>query len=315
MIAELLQRAEFKNNPPVLLDIGAAGDLPGTWKEIAPYSICIAFDGDEREFNYIEEKRKQFKKLVVVNKVVSVSGGEIDFYLTRSPQCSSTLKTETENLSNYAFADLFHVEKAIKLPSVLLSSVLAENKILYIDWFKTDTQGTDLRIIQSLEKSVINKVIIYELEPGIIDAYVGEDKLYTALEFFNKNKFIVLDAQIKGSYRINMNLIKNKLPDDIINNIPRFLYSTPDWCEVTFFNPFTSGSFAIREYLLGWIFATLKKQYGLALEIADKGYKKFNDIIFTRMSDNTLSDIKSNFKKQSAKKRFKGKLIGFLKKL
>ena len=101
MIAELLQREEFKNNPPVLLDIGASGSLPEIWKEIAPYCICVAFDGDERDFNYIEEKKKQFRKLIIVNKVVSVSGKEIDFHLTKSPHCSSTLKPDIKNLSNY----------------------------------------------------------------------------------------------------------------------------------------------------------------------------------------------------------------------
>lgn len=315
MIAELLQRPEFEIRPPVLVDIGASGSLPLYWKEIAPYCICIAFDGDDRDFSYIEEKRKQYKKLIVVNKVVSVHGGEIDFYLTRSPYCSSTLKTDSETLSNYAFADLFEIEKVIKLPSVQLSSVLSENKIEYIDWFKTDTQGTDLRIIQSLEKKFVNDVLVYELEPGIIDAYEGEDKLYDVLAFFNRNKFIVLDANIQGSYRINMNLIKNKLPDAIINHIPQFLPSTPDWCEVSFFNPFKSESFTIREYLLGWIFAMIKKQYGLALEIADKGYIKFNHTLFSRMMDDTLSDIKNNFAGRFIKPTFKRRLINFLERL
>lgn len=315
MIAELLQRPEFETRPPVLLDIGASGSLPKLWKEIAPYCICIAFDGDERDFNYIEEIRKQYKKLIIVNKVVSVKGGEIDFYLTRSPYCSSTLKTDSETLSNYAFAGLFEIEKITKLPSVKLSSVLSENKIEYIDWFKTDTQGTDLRIIQSLDKSFVNDVLVYELEPGIIDAYAGEDKLYHVLEFFNQNKFIVLDAKIQGSYRINMDLIKNKLPDDIRNNIPQFLPPTPDWCEVSFFNPFKNESFTIREYLLGWIFSTIKKQYGLALEIAEKGYKKFNNVIFSRMIDNTICTIKNNFEKKPIKPTLKRSLINFLESL
>ena len=121
--------------------------MPGPgWKEIAPYSTCIAFDGDERDFTYIEEKRKQFKNLIIVNKVVSVAGGEIDFYLTRSPHCSSTLKTETENLSNYAFADLFEIEKTIKLPSVSLSSVLKDNKNLFLGVSRCCGPGFSLQV-------------------------------------------------------------------------------------------------------------------------------------------------------------------------
>lgn len=319
MIVELLQREEFVHKPPVLLDIGAAGSLPESWKEIDPYSICVAFDGDERDFEYIEKKRKFYKKLIVVNKVVSIDGGEIDFYLTRSPHCSSTLKTDTATLSNYAFAELFLIDQTIKVQSVKLSAVLTENNIAYVDWFKTDTQGTDLRIIQTLDESIVNTVLVYDLEPGIIDAYEGEDKLFDVLAFFNQKKFFVLDAVIKGSYRVNMSLLKKKLPDHIANNISQFLPSTPDWCEVSFFNSFTTDNLTIREYLLGWIFATTRKQYGLALEIADKGECRFGDLVFNRMTEHTLHAIKDKFDVPPAAlpstPTFKRRLINFLERL
>lgn len=79
MIGEILKRQELQEQPPVLLDIGASGDLPSLWKEISKYSICLAFDGDDREFAYIEERKKLFKELIIVNKIVSSSEGEIDF--------------------------------------------------------------------------------------------------------------------------------------------------------------------------------------------------------------------------------------------
>lgn len=315
MITELLELPEFENRPPVLIDIGASQDLPSLWKEIAPYCICIAFDGDKRDFDYIKEKEKQYKKLIIVDKVVTVLGGEIDFYLTKSPYCSSTLKTDVENLSNYAFADLFEIEKTVKLTSVPLSSVLLENEITYIDWFKTDTQGTDLRIVKSLDNGIVNNVLLFELEPGIIDAYLGEDKLYDVLEYFNKNKFIVIDANIKGSQRINISLIKNKLPVEIVNNIHRFLPQTPDWCEVSFFNPFITTSLTIREYLLGWIFASIKKQHGLALEIANKGLIKFGDAIFIRIMENTIQSMETIAKNKIIRRTFKSRVIHFLKRL
>jgi FkbM family methyltransferase len=314
MITELLQRPEFKTNPPVLLDIGAAGHLPTIWKDIAPYSICIAFDGDDREFDYIENKRKQFKKLIIVNKIVSVEGAETDFYLTTFPQCSSTLKPDIKNLSDYAFAPLFNIERTVKLPSVKLQNVLKENNIEYLDWFKTDTQGTDLRVIQSLDKDFLNKIIIYDLEPGIIDAYEGEDKLYDVLKFFNKNKFIALEANIRGSNRINLDRIKGKLSDEMVRNISKVLPATPDWCEICFFNSFEDKNLPIRSFFLGWIFATIKKQHGLALEIADLGYKKFKDAVFSTMMESSINIIKNSFVKEPEQVSFKHRAINFFRK-
>ena len=44
-----------------------------------------------------------------------------------------------------------------------------------IDWLKTDSQGTDLRIFNSLRPEVRSRVLAIDIEPGLIDAYVGED--------------------------------------------------------------------------------------------------------------------------------------------
>lgn len=69
-----------------------------------------------------------------------------------------------------------------------MKDVLKSINIDYIDWFKTDTQGTDLRIFASLGDELINKILVAEFEPGIIDAYKGEDKLYKIMEFFDKKR-------------------------------------------------------------------------------------------------------------------------------
>ena len=316
MIENLLKRKEFAEKPPVLLDIGASGSLPHQWNEISAYSVCLAFDGDEREFGYVEEKRKQFKKLVVVNKIVSHTEGTIDFYLTKSPYCSSTLKPDTQNLSKYEFARLFEIDKILKVQSVTLSNVFSRNNIDYIDWYKSDTQGTDLRLVKSLNQELIKKVIVYELEPGIVDAYRNEDKLHSVLQFFDHLKFIAVDANIKGSCRIDMELAGQKLPDNMLKNISRLLPTTPDWCEIGFFNSFNNASFTVREYILGWIFATIKKQHGLALEIANRGYTIFNDNDFNQMMDYTLNEIKRSYKAftiKTAKEKIKAKLKNVFK--
>ncbi len=60
----------------------------------------------------------------------------------------------------------------------------------YIDGYKTDSQGTDLRIFNSLPKEIINKILLAEFEPGIIDAYQGEDKLHHLLAHMEKEPFL-----------------------------------------------------------------------------------------------------------------------------
>ena len=165
------------------------------------------------------------------------------------------------------------------------------------------------------DKNLASRVLIYDLEPGIIDAYEGEDKLYDVLKYFNKNNFFAIEANIKGSHRINLDSIKDKLTDEMIKNISGVLPQTPDWCEVCFFNSFEITNLPVRSYLLGWIFATIKKQHGLAFEIADKANKKFKDAIFSKMMENTINTIKNGFAKEPVKHSLKDRFINFLRKI
>ena len=48
IIQKVLESVYFENKPPVLIDIGASGEINAKWKAIASYSVCIAFDADER---------------------------------------------------------------------------------------------------------------------------------------------------------------------------------------------------------------------------------------------------------------------------
>ncbi|MDH5645413.1 MAG: hypothetical protein OEZ01_05370, partial [Candidatus Heimdallarchaeota archaeon] len=174
-----MSHSSLINRPPVLLDIGASGRLFSEWELIASYSICVAFDADTRDFSVIESENKGWKKLFSLNRLVTdKTADKMEFYLTSSPHCSSSLPPNNEAIKQWAFSRLFDVEKIVQLPAIDLQSALSQIGIDYIDWYKTDSQGTDLRIYDSLHEIVKDNILTAEFEPGIIDAYLGEDKLH-----------------------------------------------------------------------------------------------------------------------------------------
>lgn len=268
------------DQPPVLVDIGASGSLPKQWKLLAPHSICIAFDADTREFVIAESENKGWKKLYALNRLVADKPtSEANFYLCTSPYCSSTLMPDNEALKSWAFASLFKVEKTIKLPAVDLLTVLSKIGIDYIDWFKTDSQGTDLRIFEVLPANIRDEIIAAEFEPGIIDAYIGEDKLHQLMAYMDNLPFWISQMEIKGSQRIS--------PEDFSSlnymqrrSIGSFLKTAPGWCEISYLNTLQSGTNSCRGYLLAWIFSTIKNEHGFALSVARLGAAKFQDELF-----------------------------------
>ena len=59
-----------------------------------------------------------------------------------------------------------------------------------------------------------------------------------------------------------------------------------------FLNNFKSfENFNLRDFLLMWTIAYLKKQYAFALEIASMGTEKFNDEVFDELKDVIIKKI------------------------
>ena len=293
IIDNILSRSAFKTDPPVLIDIGASESLPKEWQHIAKYSVCIAFDADERKMGYIVSEKAKYKKLYIYKSLVSDKiRRRNNFYLTNSPYCSSLLEPNNESLKNWDFYNLFLVTKKVKLRSITLPAVLKELHLNKVDWFKSDSQGIDLRLFRTLGKSIINKVLVAEFEPGIIDVYKKEDKLHHILAYMDNFPFFVCDMKMGGSLRIN-----EKIAANVFSNLQRKILNyitnkSPGWVEISYVNTFENTKmFNKRDFLLGWAFSFIKNQLCFALEISIRGKQKFDDPVFTELEKYTLRKI------------------------
>ncbi|MBK7632175.1 MAG: hypothetical protein IPJ23_16010 [Ignavibacteriales bacterium] len=298
MLTKVLNRKELIDQPPVLIDIGASGQIHKIWRKIAPHSICVAFDADDREFGFVTNDKSGFRKLHVFNCIVTNKDDkEIEFYLTESPYCSSTLTPDINALNVWAFADKFNVQSTTNLKSISLTNALKQVNLTYVDWFKTDSQGTDLRLFKNLGDEITQKVLVAEFEPGIIDAYKGEDKFFMLLEYMADKNFWLSNLTIKGSKRISNDNLKDLSSNGLLQKLIQFsLVTSPGWSETTFINKFDK-ELSIRDYLLGWVFATILKQYGFAFNIATIAKKKFNDNMFIEMTEASSYALKMNILK------------------
>lgn len=301
-IDKLLSRKEFELQPPLLIDVGASGAIHFRWKKMAPYSVCIAFDPDDREYGYIVKEDKNYKKLYVFNCIVGdMTRDAQPFYLTSSPYCSSFLKPRNDKLAPYAFAEKFMVEKEAFMPVKSLPEVLQELNITYVDWFKTDSQGLDLRIFKSLPPDIINKIKAAEFEPGIMDAYQGEDKLHQVLAFMDTHPFFLSHFKVKGSQRLSPENIRALASGPFTRKLLAASHKqTAGWGELLYLNSFQEESYSVRDYLLGAAIALLNEEYGFALEIGQKAQKIFKDRIFEEL----LQHVKKEIKRTVFKMRF-----------
>lgn len=288
IIKNILTTPELIESPPVLIDIGASEEINKKWKKIAPYSICLAFDADDRDFQVTEKSDSGFKKLITFNRIVTAEAQHATrFYLTNSPYCSSLLKPASDKLQPWLFSDLFNIYKETSLSSITIEAALQSAGVSYIDWFKTDTQGTDLRLFRTLPPAIRQHILAAEFEPGIIDAYEGEDKLYSVMSEMHQNDFWTSSMIVKGTQRFN----KKYIAETGLSTIKRTVRTSPGWAEVTYLRqPLTANK---RQLLLLIVFGLIEKQYGFALEVADCGSAHFPDGSFDQWKREILSRIKN----------------------
>ena len=288
VVDEILRRPEFAAAPPILVDVGAAGAVHRDWAPVAPYAVCVAFDADVREMGYVEKEAAGYRRLVVYSAILhDRPAATAEFHLTRSPYCSSALRPRNDRLAAWAFADLFEVVETKSLRAVSLPDVLAEQKLERVDWFKTDSQGTDLRLFRSLGEERVRRVLAAQFEPGIIEAYEGEDTLADVLAFMSAQGFWMSDLEIHGSQRIGA-AARRALPTKLRERIRRGVRTSPGWGEATYLNAF-EGEWSVRDLLLGWVIATLRRQHGFALELALKGAAAGSDPAFDMLRRRSLA--------------------------
>lgn len=297
LIDEILNLQPFKDKPLVLVDIGASGQVHQEWKEIAKYSHCLAFDADSRDFS-TNTDNSGFKKLYLVNAIVSdKEEPRTKFYLTKSPYCSSILKPISGELSNWAFSNLFEVEQEIDLDNKSLKNSINEKGLNYIDWFKTDSQGIDLRLFKNLPQAIQEKVLVAEFEPGFIDAYEGEDKIVDLLNYIEKLPFWMSDCEVKGTQRISLAAItKYQLNPGNLN-----LKVSSCWAEFTYIN--TCKNVGERELLAAIVFCLIKKQYGFILDLCLMLEGKMDKTLLSKIEKLMVMELNKTPKKPSIVKR------------
>jgi FkbM family methyltransferase len=276
VVDRILRLPELQAAPPVLVDVGAAKGIHPKWRRIAKYSVCVAFEADERELASVTSESAGFKRLTTYNRIAAERASEAEpFHLTASPFCSSRLAPLHDRLSRYAFAPLFRVERTVELPAVDLAGTLDALGLERIDWLKLDSQGTDLRLFQSLGERA-DDVLVVELEPGIIDAYEGEDRLADVLLEMGGRGFWPSGLEVGGSTRIDSELARKELGERAAGYLDACHKQAPGWAELEYFNDFPDEArFGKRELLLGCAFAFLRAHDAFALELSTRGLERF----------------------------------------
>ena len=217
----------------------------------------------------------------------------------RRQPCSSTLKPDAPSLAEYLFAELFVVEREADVPSTTLDAVLDRLGLPGIDWLKTDSQGIDLRLFESLKPDRRAKVLALDLEPGLIDAYLGEDLFVDAHKQLLRTGFWLSNLEVMGTVKMRhatLDRLKRLEAAPALHDAVRVLRVSPGWVNSRYLRSLPSlaqGDFGKRDYSVLWVFACLDGQYGFACDLAVDYEQRFGqDDISHLMLTEALEELR-----------------------
>ncbi len=280
---------ELRAAPPVLVDVGAAGGVHPAWRRIARYAIGVGFEPDAREAAPLDAARGQFARWIFCRTLAvptPTTDGTAALHLTHSPQCSSTLAPAAGALSEWAFAEFFRVVETRTLPATTIAGALAAEDIARVDWLKCDTQGLDLKLWRSLPAEWRERLLAVEFEPGLMEAYQGEDRLADVLAAMAGEPFWLAELKVGNTARGRADLLAARLGAGAVQWVRRLGPMAPGWANARFLRDVALRPERLdrRAHLLAWVFATLTGQHGQALTIATLAGTRFGGAIFEAMA-------------------------------
>ncbi len=296
-IDRIMAEPELRAAPPVLVDIGAAGGAHPAWRRIARHAIGIGFEPDPREAPPAGPAQRMFARWIFCPGLAvprPTADGSHPLHLTASPQCSSTLRPRPAVLGDWAFADFFAVTETRTFPATTIEAALAREGIGRVDWLKCDTQGLDAQLFLSLPAAWRARVLAVEFEPGLIDAYEGEDKLAEVLTAMSREPFWLSELRVGRTPRGRPDLLAGRLGPRGVAWMRRLAPAAPAWANARFLRDVTLAPDLLdrREFLLAWVFATITGQHGQALTIAETGARRFGDRLFPAMAGSSVRRLR-----------------------
>ena len=253
---------------PVLVDVGAAGAVPDFWRPLAPHAFYIGFDPDSREMGHQPERGWKRAQIFPFAVVADSNENDVEVFLTSAPQCSSTLPPDQAALDHYDFAASFHVEAREKCAASTLAAALQTVDVAGPDWLKLDTQGTDWRIFASLNSAQRAQVLAVDVEPGLVDAYQGEDLFAPTHAALVKEGFWPVHMKVCGVSRGHVESWKSIGWTG--ERAARVVAVSPVWVEARYFRSVESlrPHATERQWVLLGLFAAIEKQWGFVLDVS-----------------------------------------------
>jgi len=251
---------------PVLMDVGATGEIPALWTELAPHSTYVGVGPSSESGNY-------FRQTHSIEKIVTPDHAEIVFlHLMRNPIYSSLLEAHPQAITDFLDP---HLQPAGEIPlaSTTVDEIATDLALPGIDWLHTNINGVDVPIFQSLSRHLKPTVLALDSCLDVVDLYQNQQSGVARYPELLHEGFWLSRTFVDGPIKMRQaSLAKLQSLDPSLNR--QFIIDhhrrTPGWIFVRFLRTLeflARRDSPRRDYALLWTFALLDNQFGFCTDL------------------------------------------------
>jgi FkbM family methyltransferase len=179
------------NSGITLVDIGCSGGIEAKWRPLHRLLNIIGFDPNEAECRRLNAMPHPYRSARFLPYAIGGGTRAATLYRTHAPYCYSLLAPRTEWVRRFAYAGMFELEGTEEI-SVRTLGEVPELQAIDVDALKLDTQGLELPILRSSEKT-LREVFYLETETGFTENYQGETTYAEIDLFLRAQGFLLFD--------------------------------------------------------------------------------------------------------------------------
>ena len=187
---------DYRRSPLVLVDVGARGGLKGNWTPARQHLRLLGFEPDRDEFVRLEERlRASGAPDRYFNTALHNTAGEMTLYVARDGGLSSIYRPNREFLDGFPDADRFDTVDVRQVRADTLDNVLRAAGIDDVDFVKTDTQGSELRVLEGGACILAGSVFGVEVEVEFAPVYTDQPLFADVDRYLRGLGFLLFDLR------------------------------------------------------------------------------------------------------------------------
>jgi len=283
---------------PVVMDIGATGEAPPLWNEIAPYATYVGVGPASSPSG--PGLLSRFRKTHLVERIVTAREADtVSLHIMRDPIYSSVFEANPQAMMDFLDPHL-EPQGEESLPATTIEAILRDLSLPRVEWLHTNVNGVDYPLFESLSEELKGGVVALDSCLNLVELCVVEESSVARYPEIIQKGFWLSRAFNSGPIRMRQpSLQRLHELDPAIDEkfVTQYHRRSPGWVFVRFFR--TLGWLAERrapprDYALLWSFALIDGQFGFCTDLLLDYERRFGrDPALTTMERETVSRLKA----------------------